>query len=313
MKTKQDAKPVASIIVKEIKRQLRQNRKLTFMLVGRTGVGKSSTINSLLGEKVAPVGKYRPTTMEVETYPHEHSGTKYVVVDTPGLCDDLPEVGNDARYIAEIKDQVEQVDTLWYVTGLDDTRLSGDEKRGIKLITEALSPDIWGRAVIVFTRADKVESDEYDEALSERTAIVREEIAKYASSTAAEVPSVAVSNVSETLPNGKKWLGELFTVVFTRFSEAGAVPFLVSLKEDLNPETNAADSEAGTTKAEPRIELDEEQKEQVREALIEKVVAGVATGAGAGMKLGKAFGTAGQVVGGIVGGAIGGVIGWLFS
>lgn len=315
METKDDPKAIALAVVEEIRRQIKQkNRKLTFMLVGRTGVGKSSTINSLLGQEVAPVGKYRPTTMEVETYPHEHSGTNYVVVDTPGLCDDLPEAGNDARYIAKIKSQIEQVDTLWYVTGLDDTRLSGDEKRGIKLVSDALSGDVWKRAVIVFTRADKVDAEDYQEALAERTAIVREEIAKYAPDFADDIPAVAVSNVDSVLPNGKEWLGELFTVVFTRFSEAGAVPFIVSLKKDLSPETSAGATEAGAEKkSKPRITLDENQKERVRNALIEKVVGGAATGAGLGIKYGSKFGPVGTAIGAVAGGIVGGAIGWLFK
>lgn len=304
----------AAAVVEEIKRRLKQKRKLTFMLVGRTGVGKSSTINSLLGEEVAPVGKYRPTTVEIESYPHEHGGTNYVVVDTPGLCDDLPESGNDDRYIQKIKSQISEVDTLWYVTALDDTRLSGDEKRGIKLVSEALSEKVWSRAVIVFTCADKVDSADYDEALAERTAIVREEIAKYAPTIAADIPSVAVTNASETLPNGREWLGELFTVVFTRFSEVGAVPFLISLEKDLKPETEEGDSsEAAEPKIkEPRIKLDEDQKARVRESLIQKVLAGAAAGGAAGARIGIKFGPVGAAVGGLIGGVLGGSIGWLF-
>ncbi len=59
-----------------------QKRDLTFLLVGRTGVGKSSTINTLLGSEVAKTGRYCPTTVEVQKYKHTHDGVTFIIVDT---------------------------------------------------------------------------------------------------------------------------------------------------------------------------------------------------------------------------------------
>ncbi|WP_423250224.1 GTPase [Burkholderia multivorans] len=51
-------------------------------MVGRSAIGKSSTINSLLGEEVAPVGKYRPQTTDAETYSNFHDGVAFHGADT---------------------------------------------------------------------------------------------------------------------------------------------------------------------------------------------------------------------------------------
>ncbi len=277
-------------------------RPLTFLLAGRTGTGKSSTINSLLGSDIAPTGKYRPTTLEVKKYQYSHQGVAYEIIDTPGLCDDLPEAGNDEKYFAQIKAGVQEVDSLWYVTRLDDSRLSSDERRGIKLVSKALGSDIWKQAVIVFTYADAVRPAEYAEALTERTKIIREEVAKYAPTEAATLPSVAVTNRGPTTPDGAEWLPELFKMVVERFNAAGMLPFLVSMQDDVVPkQTNG--------KAKPRINLSGKQKGRVRKSLVDRVIQGASMGASAG----RTFGPWGAVLGAVAGGAGVALYNWLLE
>jgi energy-coupling factor transporter ATP-binding protein EcfA2 len=272
------------------------SRDICFLLVGRTGVGKSSTINTLLGEKVAPVGKYRPTTMDVATFQHTHGGVAMRIVDTPGLCDDLPEAGNDQRYLRSMCDKVGTVDVMWFVTELDATRVSSDEKRGIKLITEGFGADIWRHAIIVFTRADRSDPDTFAEDLTERSAMIRQEIARYAPGVAANVPAVAVSNVHATLPNGEPWLGELFTRVFERIGEKMALRFLFAMRNDVGiGEQQQGDS---------RISLDEQQRERIRTSGSDRL-ANAAKGAAAGATIG---GLVAGPVGSMVGAGVGAVL-----
>ena len=311
-------------------------KSITILLAGRTGVGKSSTINSLLGAQVAPVGKFRPTTISVARYPHEHGGLYYDIVDTPGLCDDLPEVGNDQRYLAAIREASAQADCLLFITELDATRVSSDERRGIQMLTEALGASVWENALLVFTRADKVEAKEFEADLKERTGLLRETIAAYAPLHAAYIPALAVSNTSEKLPNGKPWLSELFTQVMMRLRHDATLPFLHSMRKDvgIHPsaqqtggEASAAASPAasdtaadkpvaGATTAEPgranpRIDLDPEQQERVKKTVWDRILKGVTTGAATGAKIGKLFGKRGEAIGAAIGAVGGALLGWL--
>lgn len=305
---------------------LNNKKSITILLAGRTGVGKSSTINSLLGAQVAPVGKFRPTTMSVASYQHEHGGLQYHIVDTPGLCDDLPEVGNDQRYLADIRDASDQADCLLFVTELDAARVSGDERRGIKLLTEALGASVWENALIVFTRADKFDADEFEANLKERISLLREAIAAYAPLHAAYIPALAVSNTSQQLPNGKPWLSELFTQVLLRLRHDATVPFLHSMMHDVGIDQPERQAKAGATEVnhtapagstpkpgpeKPRIDLNPEQEERIKKTIWDRIIKGATAGASLGAKIGKVFGKGGEAIGAAVGAVGGALLGWL--
>jgi GTPase SAR1 family protein len=324
-----------------------RDKKFTFLLVGRTGVGKSSTVNSLMGESVAPVGEYEPTTMEVKSYESEIGGVKFTIIDTPGLCDDLEEKGNDYDYLERIRLDVDRIDLMWFTTRLDDTRVYSDEKRGIKLISEAFKPKIWEQAIIVFTFADNVGYDRYPIALEKRTELIRKEIAKYAGvAIANNIPSIAVDNLSEFTPDGERWLGELYTQVYTRMAREGAGAFFMSTVERIQPpkiepevverivekvvyipspspviETEVVEkivyvptSSPPAPIPEPKpkpapIYLNERQAELVQSRTAE-ILEATAVGAGIGAGIGSFAGPVGAVVGGAVGAAVGFLTGW---
>ena len=261
-----------------------------FMLVGRTGVGKSSTINSLMGQHVATVGDSEPTTFQVSPYLLRKSGVDFTIWDTPGLCDALDNA-NDQQYMEQISERVDEVDCLWFVSRLDETRLSSDEQYALLLITNTLGADIWDRSLIVFTHACNwsVES-RFEEALRERTAVVKEYIEKITQRNQDNLASVAVDNASDKLPNNEPWLSELFTKVIEQASNKGSIAFAASIGND----TKAESSDSG-----PRIDLNAQQKKRV-----ELRIRGLLAATGAGALAGGFFGPGGAVVGGIVGAAL---------
>ena len=285
------------------------SRTFTFLLIGPTGTGKSSTINTLLGEPIAPVGDNKAVTRSVAAYHREIYGVKFKVVDTPGLCDDLPEAGRDEAYMQMIQSEVSEIDCLFLVKKLDDTRVTGDDLRTIQLISEVLGNQIWHHAIIVFTRADKVGEAELNEKLKDMTDEVRKGIRKASpeGTRYRTIASTAISNNPAELdsPLGERRLRELYMTVFNSISRTSLVPFyfataprLVTQKEKLKEKPHPQNDE-------PReIVLDSDAESDIKDRLEEHPRLHPLIKAGA-----IAVGTAiGGLPGGIISGAIAGAV-----
>jgi hypothetical protein len=175
------------------------------------------------------VGEFEAETKVVNAYPAPPEAIiPYRIYDTPGLCDGN---GDDEEYLKLIHREIkEPIDCLWFVTLLDESRVRTDEIAAISHITSAFGQEIWNRAVIVFTRSDKVDHKKFENTLSKRTRLIRDEIAKrIGKEIAIEIPSVAVSNVTQKTPDGKLWLGRLFVKTFVRISSEGLDGFLLEI------------------------------------------------------------------------------------
>lgn len=217
-------------LMEEFKKQLVDAKKtiITILLIGRTGVGKSSTINRLIGEDVAPVGDFEPKTQSVEFYNAKINGIKYKIWDTPGLCDDLPHKGHDKEHITEMRSKVKRVDLVLYVTKLSDNRVTADEKRAVKLVTKSFGRRVWNHTLVTFTFSRSIPTHEFGRYRKNRSRLILREIRTYAPNTDLDIQHCVCTDNDKDLEGKNVGLPELWTQTFLRIEKSAFAPFMFS-------------------------------------------------------------------------------------
>ncbi len=130
---------------KEYAKQAQEIGRFTLAVFGKTGVGKSTLINAIFGEDVAPTGIGEPVTMAEHLYLHR-SGF-FGLLDTRGL-----EIGVDTEtlidelstYVTRMRRQplAEQIHVAWYCVRATDRRFEDTEAEFIRRLAEVGLPVI---------------------------------------------------------------------------------------------------------------------------------------------------------------------------
>lgn len=132
--------------------------RLNVLIVGKTGVGKSTLINAVFGDKVAETGSGNPITQEINEI---KVNSNFSIYDTRGLelkdfdatCDDI------ANFLEENskKRADEQIHIVWFCVAEPGRRIEEGEKRLFDIIREK---DYATIAVITKAQQDKDENKE---------------------------------------------------------------------------------------------------------------------------------------------------------
>ena len=157
-----------------IREQLEQwfcsSKELSIFVSVRTGGGKSTLVNSLLGAKLAEEGaEPKPATAEIDCYERRVGEILVKVWDSPGLQDGTK---HEERYLNDIAARCNtSVDLFLFCINVGDaTRFNQDspEVKALAKLTAKLSPVIWNHAIIALTFANRLGQTSMEMRLAKR-------------------------------------------------------------------------------------------------------------------------------------------------
>ena len=136
-----------------IKQWMKETKSIDVLVTGKTGAGKSSLLNYLLGKTVFEVGgkKGAPCTSKVTYIESEKNGIKIRAWDSPGLQDGT----GDAKYLKDLQDKCSRVDLMLYCISMEETRSDLHEHcSAIHKINALFGKQCWKNTVFVLTFAN---------------------------------------------------------------------------------------------------------------------------------------------------------------
>ncbi|KAK6918628.1 AIG1-type guanine nucleotide-binding (G) domain [Dillenia turbinata] len=200
---------------------------LTILVMGKGGVGKSSTVNSLIGERVVAVSAFQSEGSRPVMVSRSRAGFTLNIIDTPGLVEG-GYVNDQAVEIIKRFLLNKTIDVLLYVDRLDAYRVDNLDRQVVRAITDSFGKGIWQRGVVVLTHAQLSPPDglSYDEFFSRRSEalvkVVRLGARMKKQDSQGSLPVVLVENSGrcnknesdeKILPNGTAWIPNLVKTI----------------------------------------------------------------------------------------------------
>uniref|UniRef100_A0A7N0T0H2 AIG1-type G domain-containing protein n=1 Tax=Kalanchoe fedtschenkoi TaxID=63787 RepID=A0A7N0T0H2_KALFE len=204
----------------------------TIMLLGKTGVGKSATINSIFDEVKFGTDAFQFGTKKVQDVVGTVQGIKVRVIDTPGLLSSWSDQRQNEKTLQSVKRFIKKTppDIVLYLDRLDMQSRDFGDMPVLRTITKVFGPSIWVNAIVVLTHAASVPPDgpngiasNYDTFVTQRSHVVQHAIHQAAGDMRLMNPVSLVENHSacstngagqRVLPNGQVWKPDLLLLSF---------------------------------------------------------------------------------------------------
>lgn len=234
---------------------------IKILLLGKTGVGKSATINAIFDQEKVITDPFQPSTDKIQEVSGNIKGINVTVIDTPGLS---PPHGNQRRnrkIMQEIRSFIRKSppDVVLYFERLDLTGRNYNEYPLFKLITEVFGSSIWFSTVLVMTHASSPLPEgadgypvNYEALVHYWTNMIQHYIHQAVSSTQLDNPVILVENHpmcktnnkgEKVLRSGQAWISR-FLLLCTATKVLGEANSLLKFQDSfqLTPASNRVPS-----------------------------------------------------------------------
>ncbi|KAF8116509.1 hypothetical protein N665_0017s0065 [Sinapis alba] len=214
------------------------NFSLNILVLGKAGVGKSATINSILGNQKASTDAFGISTNSVREISETVGGIKITFIDTPGLKPAAMDQSANSRMLSSVKKVMKRCppDIVLYVDRLDTQNRDLNNLPLLRTVTASLGASIWKNAIVTLTHAASAPPDgpsgaplSYDVFVAQCSHIVQQSIGQAVGDLRLMNPSLMnpVSLVEnhplcrknregvKVLPNGQTWRPQLLLLCYS--------------------------------------------------------------------------------------------------
>lgn len=144
---------MATVPLKKMSEEQVWSKRLSILVVGKTGTGKSTLIEGLFGQKVER-GVLKDMASSITECNIDNNGVPLrILFWSPGAYDG---VFSQDEQTKKMKELMKQMDLFIYTIRMDDTRMRPDDAQTIHRLSKMFGSSLWRKGMVVLTFANRV-------------------------------------------------------------------------------------------------------------------------------------------------------------